>query len=87
MPATCVAWYVPHGNRGLSKHGDPMFPPLCPRNQNPGFPRNPSLASLPLFFTVCSVPRAPARQMVVRLILCLCLEGAGSREPAKPGPC
>ena len=28
-------------------------------------------------------PRAPARQMVVRLILCPCLEGAGTREPAK----
>ena len=51
---------------------------------NLGFPRNPSLASLPLFFTVCSVPRAPARQMVVRLILCPCLEGARSREPARP---
>ena len=28
-------------------------------------------------------PRAPARQMVVRLILCPCLEGVGTREPAK----
>ena len=27
-------------------------------------------------------PRAPARQMVVRLILCPCFEGARSREPA-----
>ena len=29
-------------------------------------------------------PRAPTRQMVVRFILCPCLEGAKSREPAKP---
>ena len=41
---------------------------------------NPSLASLPLS------SRAPARQMVVRLILGPCLEGARSREPAKPPP-
>ena len=49
-------------------------------------PENPSFASLPLLSTVCSVQcaGAPARQMVVRLILCPCLEGARSREPAKP---
>ena len=48
----------------------------------PGFPRNPSLASLPLLSTVCSVqgPRAPARQMVVRLILRPCLEGREDPE-------
>ena len=34
MPATCVLWYVPRGNTGLSKHGDPVFPHLCPQNQN-----------------------------------------------------
>ena len=87
---------------------------LCPclegredqENQpNPGFPRNPSLAPLPLLSTVCSIflpthpppnqhplnrvylqctrtpgPRAPARQMVVRIILCPCLEGREDQE-------
>ena len=32
--ATCVGWYVPHGNTGLPEHGDPMFPYFCPLNQN-----------------------------------------------------
>ena len=34
MSATCVPWYVPRGNTGLSKHGKPVFPRLCPVNQN-----------------------------------------------------
>ena len=49
----------------------------------PGFPRNPSLAPLPLLSTVCSIfsgPRAPARQMVVRITLCTCLEGREGPE-------
>ena len=87
---------------------------LCPclegredqENQpNPGFPRNPSLAPLPLLSTVCSIflpthpppnqhplnrvylqctrtpgPRAPARQMVVRTMMCPCLEGREDQE-------
>ena len=49
-----------------------------PPGMNPGFPRNPSLASLPLLSTVCSILlRAPARQMVIRLMLCPCREGSG----------
>ena len=46
----------------------------------PGFPRNCSLAPLPLFVrcAVYSVPRAPARQMVVRNVLCLCREEIGA---------
>ena len=32
--ATCVPWYVPRGNTGLSQHGDPVFPHFCPLNQN-----------------------------------------------------
>ena len=31
---TCVPWYVPRGNIGLSKHGDPVFPHFCPLNPN-----------------------------------------------------
>ena len=37
MPAICVLWYVPRGNTGFSKHGDPVFPhfcPFCPLDQN-----------------------------------------------------
>ena len=34
MFAMCVPWYVPHGNTGLSKHGNPVFPHFCPVNQN-----------------------------------------------------
>ena len=34
MSATCVPWYMPHGNMGLSKHGDPVFPHFCHLNQN-----------------------------------------------------
>ena len=34
VSATRVLWYVPRGNTGLSKQGDPMFPPLCPLKQN-----------------------------------------------------
>ena len=74
--------------------------------QVPGFPRNPSLASLPLLSTVCSIfstypptpepapsqadlltvhshtgaAPAPARQMVVRITLCPCLEGREDPE-------
>ena len=33
MSATCVPWYVPRANTGLSKHGNPVFPHLCPLNQ------------------------------------------------------
>ena len=92
---------------------------LCPchegredqENQpNPGFPRNPSLAPLPLLSTVCSIflpthpppnqhplnrvylqctrtpgPRAPARQMVVRIILSPCHEGREDQEN-QPNP-
>ena len=32
--ATCVLPYVPHGNMGLCKHGDPVFLHFCPLNQN-----------------------------------------------------
>ena len=49
--------------------------------RKPRFPQKPQFgvtASL-----LHSVQRAPAHQMVVRLILCPCLEGARSREPAK----
>ena len=34
MSATCVLWYVPHGNMSLSKHGNPVFPHFYPLNQN-----------------------------------------------------
>ena len=34
MSATCVLWYLPPGNMGLSKHGDPVSSELCPLNQN-----------------------------------------------------
>ena len=34
MSATCVPWYMPRGNAGLSKHGDPVFPHFYPLNQN-----------------------------------------------------
>ena len=34
ISATCVPWYVPRGSTGLSKHGDPVSPHLCPLNQN-----------------------------------------------------
>ena len=40
-------------------HQSTRFPP-----QNPGFPRNPSLAPL-AFSSQCAGPRAPARQMKV----------------------
>ena len=50
--------------------------------KNPGFPRNPSLAPLPLFFTVC----APARQMDVRLLLCCVRRAKELGQPAKPPP-
>ena len=26
MSATCVPWYVPRGDKGLSRHGDPIAP-------------------------------------------------------------
>ena len=26
MCATCILWYVPRGNTGLSKHNSPLFP-------------------------------------------------------------
>ena len=35
MSATCVPWYAPRGNTGLSKHGNPVFPHFCPLKQNP----------------------------------------------------
>ena len=34
VSATCVPWYVPRSNTGLSKHSDPVFPHFCPLNQN-----------------------------------------------------
>ena len=34
MSATRVPSYGPRGNMGLSKHGDPVFLPFCPLNQN-----------------------------------------------------
>ena len=34
MAATCVLWYVPHGDRGLSRHGDPVFLHFPPLRQN-----------------------------------------------------
>ena len=34
MPATRVPRSVRRGNTGLSQHGDPVFPPFCPLNQN-----------------------------------------------------
>ena len=36
MSATCVPWYMLSGNTGLSKHGDPVFPPFCPLEPEPG---------------------------------------------------
>ena len=34
MSATCIPWYKPRGNTGLSNHGDPGFSHFCPLNQN-----------------------------------------------------
>ena len=34
MSATCVPWYVPRGNTGLSTHDDPVFPHFCPWDQS-----------------------------------------------------
>ena len=34
MSTTCVLWYAPRSNTGLSRHGDPMFPHFCPLNQD-----------------------------------------------------
>ena len=31
---TCVPWYVPRGNTGLPKLGNPASPHFCPLNQN-----------------------------------------------------
>ena len=36
MSATCVPWYVPCANRGLSKHGDAVFPHFWPLEPEPG---------------------------------------------------
>ena len=71
MSATCVPWYVPHGNTGLSKHGDPVFPHFCPLNQNlvrvrtrGGSKRHAIGLSHSVIFTLCiaactSDPRPP----------------------------
>ena len=34
MPATCVPWYTPRGNMGLSKHDHLVFAHFYPLNQN-----------------------------------------------------
>ena len=34
MSATCVSWFIPRGNMGLSKHRGPVFPYFCHLNQN-----------------------------------------------------
>ena len=34
MFATFVLWYLPCGDMGLSKHGDPVFPHFCPLKQH-----------------------------------------------------
>ena len=34
VSATCVPWYVPRGNTGLSKLGDPVLPHCCLLNQS-----------------------------------------------------
>jgi hypothetical protein len=53
------------------------------QDENPGFPRNPSLAALPLFATVCSIPRSHPS---CGCPLCTVPVGGelGSEESAKP---
>ena len=68
MSATCVPWYVPCGNTGLSKHGDPVFPQLCrltgrgPATSPTSNPSSsPSPATSPSAATVTTaVPAEPA---------------------------
>ena len=72
-PETPV-WRHCHSSSQCSVYSLPTHPPPNPRH--------PTLIYLQCIRT--PGPRAPARQMVVRLILCPCLEGVGTREPAKP---
>ena len=72
---------VPHGHTALPQ---PVLPPHLKNNQSHKLPPK-RLQFWTCPFTIPPGPRAPARQMVVRITLCPCLEGREDPEN-QPNP-